>query len=908
MCQFYQIAPVDNLLWAGAATDTLCANRPEVPMPEIALPRNTARRAAARAASAVLIAVVMVGLAACSTPDPEKTSPPPIDVTATETTTPTPKPTEGVDISVDSSSDADSNSSSNSSVVIEVPPAPTATADPSTTGPTAGYADAVEARCELLASRKAAETLELITQLRQPAYDLQAAGATLTADQLILANACEAQRAAAVEKLAAPKPDPTGPERWSKQLDDSLSAWLKPFSQHSLAAIALFAAALVLARLLALVPRLPLRSSKWFGIAALILGTVLAALNSISIVAGVQRLDEPGDVFVADWDLFWASLWIPVVWWFVGAALISVFLARQLKLSIEVKALDGAASAPLTAELISTLNQIGGSTPRGLETPRGTDVTLLEKALSSFSANKVLSALQAAITALFATAPWKVTVETLSGERLSVSMSRNGRSVSNTSVDPTTISDVTEQAHSNAMTLAAATVVAVLAKKHHGFNGLAGATNATSIAMQVIATTRLKSEPDKASDLLAKALDADPDNLLAEIALRHHQYRRSTDETELGIFKGQLTTWSAKLSESALPKRMAGLLPKRLARLFPKPGVRELRLRVLRNQLAVWRNLTAKLATPAALDKADFDLAEVAAKQLRTPWPSPLVQRLRPAIATDIQVLAAYAAAREKDAAEADRSEWSKVAKQLGKITKRNDFQKWVEQADVSAAPNVAYAAACRDVRIAALATPPSAELTPTLKQRLDDAFIFAELKEWAREDPELSTLRALGEFADLVAPDGVDFWTLTPLAPFKKKLVAIGVTRPALLLPLASDVRLHRYLDTSRLKLEYAIRAATLVKKAEAVQNSEIPAPADSGDTPVEVVQKNAVSGVVVDLVGALLDDGIAKTADIGSEWTSADGTKATALARVLGKKRVNAPSAEQIAEWIAKLKAQRG
>lgn len=255
----------------------------------------------------------------------------------------------------------------------------------------------------------------------------------------------------------------------------------------------------------------------------------------------------------------------------LGATLLAWWLATRIRLTVSVTGPEDQASNADVGALVALLSELGAEKPQGLEVPRGADVTALEGAFADLPDNAVLNAVKSFIRGVSGISPWSVTLEGPATRR-AISVSRNGRSIRSALIRPDqllpSLSD-DEDAPSAAaaatssdtsgatsqlgpdpdLAFAASFVLATLATEHPRMaKGLAGATDWRSIGLQFLGTAPgVPTEHRRAR--LARALDADPDNLAAALAYRHALDRESTSYDDLVAYRDWLLRLDTQLGE-----------------------------------------------------------------------------------------------------------------------------------------------------------------------------------------------------------------------------------------------------------------------------------------------------------------------------------------------------------------------
>lgn len=227
------------------------------------------------------------------------------------------------------------------------------------------------------------------------------------------------------------------------------------------------------------------------------------------------------------------------------AALLGVFLttwwlATTLRVEIKVTHDDDQEKRAEAALVTALLYELGAQKPRGLEVPRGADVTALAGALTALPENAFGKAIRQVLETLFGTTPWVANIEGGTNGR-TVSLSRNGRPVGSVLIDGQIYGAMTPSTDQKGppdplaeapLRMASAFILFTLAEEHPSMKaGLAGATDWRSVGLHYIATTLLAADAhtEKRKEILARALDLDSGNLAAQLAYRHATDRKSSD-------------------------------------------------------------------------------------------------------------------------------------------------------------------------------------------------------------------------------------------------------------------------------------------------------------------------------------------------------------------------------------------
>jgi hypothetical protein len=748
---------------------------------------------------------------------------------------------------------------------------------------------------ELTDKEKPADALALIDKIRGP----------VPQQAQTVSTACEEQRLNAIlkaqEMAEKPQPPETNPAKQAaNDWDRFMKTLATPLSGAGLALLGLVVFFLVIGRLLAFVPKMPffkitsaLRAVLLFSGLALILGgsywivSVLAALKADSFNAGA----------------FWALAGVCLVP-LAGALCLGIYLSSRLRISLEVRGDDEKPSKADASYVAALLDELGAAPPRGIEVPQGTDVSALgDSALTVALSNKVLAAAQKILTSIFGVTPWNVVVSPANENSITVAMTRNSWAVGAATIDRTALglqgkpaegaapagkgaqAKPASGAVSELHKMAAAFVLVTLASKHHGFEGLCGATDWRSLGLHDIATTEEWAARDTGRTLLGKAIDLDPENMLAEIALQNRVFRRAANSESFKEYADWLS-----LKAKAIRKDMD-------AGTKSAAGYTCLLYRIEMTFLSAVLNLpvTDEFKTLRSQARAQaHDLLISLEPGRRVPVPGPLAHGMRLHAALAYHDLFGAGSGGASDAeAEAGAKAWEKISTaSTGKPLPH--FVTWYNEALASLAPGTAYAAACSIARKGGLAS--EAEV----RRKLKYAFTLPGLKVWARQDPELKDLRSSPGFLRFL---GVtvreDFWKLEAFAPYEKQLREAGILRPGDLLEPAvgpHDIRVS--LQLGPYEFGRLVRLASLVRRAELV-----PYRGESW----------RVYPFRVEVVGALLQAGIESPGEINDRWI-AEGTTAAGpgnprdfieeLTGIIRQRIMVAPEAGPLKAWLRELK----
>jgi hypothetical protein len=210
-----------------------------------------------------------------------------------------------------------------------------------------------------------------------------------------------------------------------------------------------------------------------------------------------------------------------------GVILSAAGLGQNLRLQIEAQDQTGNADAAATDYLLARLVTLGTEDPKGLAvTMRQTTFSALQSEdLSALPAGTVVSTLARVFYTLRPDLTWRARVTTVDCNRISVTLTRNGRRADSAifsrpdlALPPLDGSPTAEaRARAQLLTGAAAFILVHLSQVHRELlGGLSGARNWKSVTLRVIAASRsLIDVPAQQAELLATAVDEDPGNLAA---------------------------------------------------------------------------------------------------------------------------------------------------------------------------------------------------------------------------------------------------------------------------------------------------------------------------------------------------------------------------------------------------------
>jgi hypothetical protein len=272
----------------------------------------------------------------------------------------------------------------------------------------------------------------------------------------------------------------------------------------------------------------------WFGYGLL----VVAALASVGLA-----VFPPGG---PDVDLSMALTITTGVGGF-AVLLVAWEAGTRLKIQVDARDAEGAVDQSAGAYVAARLNDLGSSPPTGLIVPKATDVTGLPENAPVVMPEGWIAVALRMLLRLIPVVPWRADVVLLDDDRVTVDLTRNGRTVDSVSISrqdlhlPDDAGQDGERAagcraRAQLLTAAAAFILVRLAECGHSElgEGLGGATHWESVACQVIAGGPLIPRADDQTRLrlLAHAVYLDQDNLTAQVALLTRRWRMEQMDNE----------------------------------------------------------------------------------------------------------------------------------------------------------------------------------------------------------------------------------------------------------------------------------------------------------------------------------------------------------------------------------------
>ncbi|PJI94090.1 hypothetical protein [Luteimicrobium subarcticum] len=563
----------------------------------------------------------------------------------------------------------------------------------------------------------------------------------------------------------------TTPESLYAQWQSFLTHDLQPLGQVALAALVVLAVIAGLARLLVIVapdwPPLQERSRTATSAAVLALGS--AALLTFGTAARGGQVVLAGIVLAAGAIVLGA-------WW----------LATRLRLTVTVTAPDGSDASTSSAHITALLADLGASAPRGLEVPRGSDVSSLAGVIGDLPQGKLAQLALGLVQAVLGSSPWRALVDIVDEDTLAVTVTRNGRQKGAAVVDRKVL-DV----GGDLQRFAAAAVMTAMARSYPDkFRGLCGTTDWRSLGLHYVATTDFQDDRDEQARILARALERDPGNWLAQLAYHNVTMRYTQDPAVLRAYRGWLTEVLAHRLDGDEYRSLA------LRAMYTRLSV-DVNAAFARSSVGVDGTLSGVAFTPQdSEDAMDLvrRLAEIEAEATsRHAWwgsrpprssgmPAPaLFDDLRGCAAPLVRLVVDRARYRPDDPDDPDDRRTLKAMKRrsgLGRSQRDGtlpDLDPESAADGLARSPKGYYTLACA---IATYCDEPSTSMVDRAVGALRLAQAAPSLDAWMWHDPQLEGLRSTDEFRTAFGADRrTDLLGLPLLAPFADRLRGAALT-----------------------------------------------------------------------------------------------------------------------------------
>jgi hypothetical protein len=721
------------------------------------------------------------------------------------------------------------------------------------------------------------EQARLFTENQQPGEALALIKDFREGAPTALANSCESDRTDALVALRAERSKAEG---WSAAWTDVLTRWALPLAVPLAGFLVLVAIGLWAARLFTLLPRTPwvsppLESRRVLRVMGLLLVSIGAAGVVVLLTRSIHLASTRGPDVLS--IVFWGFLFL------AGAVVLSLAHAARLAIRIEVTA-DGTVSTSLAVELAARLSELGSAPPRGLEIPRASDASAQFERMLPVAEKVPVAMLLRSIWSAFSDAtPWIVSADLPKNGGASVVIHRNGRLIESRSINfkemQIGIDDLVQR---NVLKMIAGFVVGKLAEKHRAdFEGLCGAEDWRSIGLHYIATTDLDRTTDSSLEILAGALDFDPNNRPALIALKHTLYRNAEDDLTLRYYGNWLLGQSNQLHGK--PKSQE------------KQETQEVRESSAsqdcdgQSNSVAYLNLHRRILLTYFVTVVNY---RALTNQDKAHWPS----------STDISTASTRLINLLQERTVDRPAGWKKsdpLPENFLTHARRQAQNLLFNLPHAATAPDewqsppsgglgalAAYNVACT--------TPPPAD--PLKQQALTEllkvAFSDKDLRDRGLHDPELAKHRAHPVFsASFDLPGRQDPWELEPLASYRERLKMIGIRTAGQILGSADRFELMAYLGMPRLQYQQLLRFAMVI---DAAQNSTGEFPATISENWVEIIE-------------SLLDRGLLKLPpdQPAPIWAPFVKTDLEGLARAVSKRTLRPIGLSDLTEWLTRLKA---
>jgi len=521
----------------------------------------------------------------------------------------------------------------------------------------------------------------------------------------------------------------------------------------------------------------------------------------------------------------------------LGVVALAVGLATRLKLALDVRGADGKRDDWASARALGVLAELGGSPAKGL-VPQGSDVDALASAIPKVG-NTWWDAVVSVIRIVFLGTPWRIGVDTDATRVAVVSVRRNGRSID---VQRIVLDDdvAKERQPTELDAYIAAVVVTTLSRHHDGFEGLAGATQWRSVGMFALAG-RLGD-----ADYSARVLNAvrnDSGNHLARFAWGCAEYADEADQVPfVKWLRPELTA---------------------IAELPHGPAPLELEMRARRRLVGAQISLRADNRTAeASIDEMANNVIDLVTGLRKIPGPpTPLHEQLRLDASVFARIVQLFAESVDEEV--------------VGLAKAVEGSLDWFTAAGTSMNPVVAYNIACHASLVGDLTT---------AADRLRVAVTYPALKVAARTDATLKRLRETTVFRKIVTETPRDdTWSLDPFTTLKPTLRECGVFRPDDLWRATGRYEIMQHLGLDRAVFARMVASSELVDRARV------------GARAVKV------GGLEVELVAALMEEGISDRADVPAEWrTASTETPFTDAVRDINRRYGRSLQYTQARRWL--------
>lgn len=648
--------------------------------------------------------------------------------------------------------------------------------------------------------------------------------------------------------------DPTFWQRSTKGWESLQKDVLTPMATLALPVAGLLAGLLLVARVLVLARQdWPGRTKASSARRALGGGWALVALASVGLVALAVGA--------------WPAATGPVLGVLVALGLVTAALgvwltawgtARKLRVAVRINK-AGEEDPAASAHVLSLLEELGASPPRGIERPVGPDVEALENVLTEVKVGWVAT-VATAISSLLGWTPWRVVVD-LDGEVTSAQILRNGRSRGSLILTGKDLEVPGSDAKLDPHVFLAAFVVTTLSEAHQGFGGLCGATSWRGVGLQYAAAGP---NAKNGLALLKRAVQADPGNWLARADLQHQLHRKSSDAGELA----QYAAWLDGAIE-----RVTRTSPDEDARLGRVPLV--LRLHLFRALVGV--NRVFALQEGADDGNVDAAIADAKAAIIALCGAAHAAGRtLSPRSVLWLQ------AVRSRAAAMAVHVSDDRLTEDLGADVAA-DVRSWAE---LDRSPSAHYSWACSRAT-PRLRVPVEAQqqtVAEALLPELRAAWVSDKVVAWLPKDPQMAWFLKMPQYNGFRPGLRTGLLDLAPLSTHRKGLEKCGLDSPGLLASMEPT--------ELALRLGLAPPAAAHLVEIARVHRS--------------LQGQDALTTVAVEAVAHLLEAGLASRSALATLDPDGRRARAATLAEDtlrFTKKTTQVELAAAYAEWLEAL-----
>lgn len=268
----------------------------------------------------------------------------------------------------------------------------------------------------------------------------------------------------------------------------------------------------------------------------------------------------------------------------IGVLLTAAAFGQNLRLQVEVQQSDGSVNAASSDYLLARMKGLGTETPQSLHkassTPGNSPLSQIPvEELSVLPAGKIVGTLTRLFFALRPDLTWRARVTLVDDNRVATSLSRNGQHAAGAVFSRPDLylpeDPDKERAKAQMLTGAAAFILVELSAVHEELqDGLYGASQWRSVALQVIASSKSLLAEDESRDatkvqLLARAVNEDPKNELALFEYLWAAYGlQPHEETDFGGFARAIDEQYHRCQVSTVSDKHEGWMPLKIRILY----------------------------------------------------------------------------------------------------------------------------------------------------------------------------------------------------------------------------------------------------------------------------------------------------------------------------------------------------